>query len=450
MVKKHEIKELENSSVELKVTVDKKDVKNAYEALIAKYQKNAQIRGFRKGKAPRNVLEKKFGESILAETSMNIIDESLAKAFDVVEKKPLGYAQPELKEAPELVLDKDYSYSIFYDVYPEFTNGDLKAISVEMPNVSIQKEDIDRELESIREQNSIVIEKADKTVAEKDIVTIDYIELGVDDKELEETKREDFVFTVGSGYNRYKIDEDIIGMKQDESKVFEKTFEAENPDPELAGKTIKVKITIKQVKVKDLPELDDELAMDVSDKFNTLDELKKDIELTLEENLEFQLRDKTVGKILEELSKTTEIAVPKSMLQAELESQWRNFVNQTRLTEENVLKVLEAEGRTKETLFEEWKDSAQISLKNQLMLGKIQEEQKFEVSDEEVDAEFERIASKSDKEVKEIKDEYEKHGLLDYVKNDLINKKVHQFVISQASVKKGKKVKYLDFLSNAE
>ena len=227
MVASKEIKCLEKSRVELSVKVDKEFVKKEYDELLAKYSKTAHIKGFRPGKVPASVLERKFGESLVNEAGFNVIEKSLQEALLDVEKKPLPYITPALKDEEnlKLALDKDIEFTVEYDTFPEVELGEYKGIEIEVPNVVIKDSDIDRELDKYREQNAIVTEKkgANGKVAKDNVITINYVEVDAEDKEVTGTKRDDFTFTVGTGYNYYKLDDDVIGMKKEEEKIIATT-----------------------------------------------------------------------------------------------------------------------------------------------------------------------------------------------------------------------------------
>ena len=451
MVTSKEVQTLENSSVKLTITVDKKETKNAYDELLKQYAKKAHIKGFRKGKAPTGVLEKKFGEGIREEAMINIIEESLKQVFDEGEEKPLPYSRPTLADEENTVLafDKDFTYSVVYDVYPDIELGEYKGLEVEVPQVKATKKDEERELEQIRDQNSMVVEKAGGTVEKDDIVTVDYVELDENDEEREETKRADFVFTIGSGYNVYKFDEDLVGMQKDEEKVVEKEFPEDYEYEDYAGKKLKIRVKVKMIKQKELPALDDELAQDVSDEYETLEDLKKSIKRRLKENLDEKLRQHKIEKLFDAIIESSTIALPESMVQAELENSWQNFVQQSRIEEEQVLQILQSQGRTKEDLFSEWRQSAERSLKLQLLVEKIKElePEAVEISDQEVDEEIKSQAEKNDREFAELKKYFEENDMIDYVKSDIKNRKLFDFLLDQSKIKKGEKIDYLDFMN---
>jgi trigger factor len=452
MIANKEVEPQENSSVKLTVTVEKEAAQKQYNNLLGKYAKNAHIRGFRKGKVPPKILEQKYGEGIREEATVQLIEESLKKVFEEIEEKPLPYSQPELadeKELGKIEEGKDFTYSVVYDVYPEVKMGAYEGYEIEIPDVKVKKADENRELEKIQEQNSMVVEKDEGARVEKDdIVTVDYVELDEEGNEKEDSRRQDFVFTAGSEYNIYKFDDEIIGMAKDDEKVIEKSFPEDYDYEDLQGKSVKVKVAVKVIKAKDIPELDDELAQDVSDKYETLEDLRKDTKKQLEDQLEKKLREMKSEAIFDKIIEASEIPVPASMVNAELENSWRRFVQQSRMPEENLLQFLQMQGKDKTALLEEWKPQAEKSIKVQLLLEKINEKEAPEVTDDEIEEELKKEAEASGQDFAELKETFEKNNLLDMVKNDLRNRKIIDLLIEKNKVKKGEKKDYLDFIQD--
>ena len=278
---KKEFVQLEKSAVKLTVTIAEEDVKNAYNNTLKKYIKNAQIPGFRKGHVPQNVLERKYGDGIKSDAAAELIDASLNEIFqdeNEKENRPLPYAQPAIENIPEIDVSKELTYTVTYDVFPKVSISNFSGIDIQEVQVEIGEKELSEELKSIQERNAVVIDKKDgEAVAKDDIVTINYCELGEDGNVIEGTNREDFVFTVGSGRNIFKIDDDIIGLKKDEEKEITKTYANDDPDTDLAGKTKKIKVKVTAIKERNLPALDDDLAQDVNEKYKTLEDLKNDI-----------------------------------------------------------------------------------------------------------------------------------------------------------------------------
>ena len=444
VVKEKKIEHLDNSAVKLTVTVEKNSVRNEYDTLLKDYSKNAQIKGFRKGKVPPTVLERKFGESIRHEASQKSLENALRTVFEEIEEKPLPYCTPTLQDEPDFSMENDLTFAVTYDVFPSIEIGDYEGLQVEEPQVSITKEDEKRELEQMQEQNAVVIEKEDAAIKNDHIVTLNYQELDADGNVVDNTRREDFSFTVGSGYNLYQLDEDIQGMKKGDSKKITKTFPDDYEHSELAGQEKTIEVEITSVKEKDLPKIDDELAQDVSEKYETLDDLKKDINNRLSKTLDTKLRQIKVDQIMDQLIEKSTIPVPNSMVEAELENSWQRFVHQFRASEEQVLQLLQMQGKTKDELLQDWRSSAEKNLKRSLITQKIIDQEKIEVSDQELDAELAEQAEQSGTSVEEIKEYFTNQNMLPYLKQDLQERKAQDILLTKAKIKKGKKSSYLD------
>ncbi len=440
MIIKKELESRDNSSAKLTITISKEATRAEYEKLLQDYAKKVQIKGFRKGKVPAAVLEKKYGESIKEEAGMNMIEESLKQALEEVDKKPLPYSIPELQENKEkLDFNKDYTYSVVYDVFPEIKIGTYKDLEIEVPDVKVLKKDEDRELEKLQDQNSTVMEKENGKVALDDIVTVNYVELDTEGKEIEGTAREDYVFTVGTGYNIYKFDDDIIGMGKGEEKILKK---------ELDGKEVTVKVTVTTIKEKKLPELDDELAQDISDKYQTIKDLRADLKKTLKKELEEKMKEVKTDKLLSRIAENSEIPLPESMIKAELENSWHNFIIQSQMQEDQLLQILAMQGKTKEGLLEEWKENAKKTLRFQLIMNKIIEEEKIEASEKEIDDEIKQQAESSSQKYEDFKEMIEKNNYIDHIAADVKNKKLVDFLLTKNTFTKGSKVDFIDLVQN--
>lgn len=446
MIKRKKVEELENSNVKLTVTVNQEYIQQRYDELIAEYCKTAHIDGFRKGKVPANVLIRKFGESILSEATERVIRSSLEEAIEKIEQKPIPTSIPEIDTKKGLELGKDYTYAVNFDTYPKIELPEYEGLSFETLQVKIAAEDLDRELKSLQEQNSIVIDKKDATVLMGDIVTIDHAELDENDEEVESSKREGFIFEVGSGYNLYKLDEDLVGMKVGEQKVFSKEYAEDFEYKELAGRTVKLKVTLNTVKEKQLPQIDDELAQDISDKYENLEDLKKDITSRLEEYARQKVREHNISQILEKVVEKATIPLPLSMVENELENQWRGFVDRVGGDEKPLLQQLESEGKSKEQILEEWKPAAEKKLKLQLVVNEMVKQEDIKVEENEVEERVQREAENQNLSLEEAKEAMKRNNYLEYLKYDMKNEKLYDLLLDKGVSNKGKKVKFLDLV----
>lgn len=449
-----EISKLENSAVKLTATIAKEDVVSGYNKNISKYAKNVQLPGFRKGHVPVKVLEQKYGDSLKQEVLADLIDESLNQIFAEEESKdirPLPYTQPRLDgdKLPEFSTDKDLTFSVVYDVFPSVEVKDFSKIEVKEPQVEIGEKELNEELKAIQERNAVVIDKKEGEPVEKDnIVTIDYKELDDSGTAIPGSEREGFVFTVGTGENIYKIDDEIVGMKKDETKEISKTYDAKEENKDLAGKTKKISVTVKAIKLRNLPALDDELAQDVSEKYKTLDDLKKDISKGLESAKNRKIAELKSQSLLEQLVEKNPIVLPKSMIQAEMESRWRMMAQQFQTTPEQLEKMISASGQSKENMLTQWTGDAEKMLKRRLIVDALIREKNIAVTPEEVEAEFAKIADESGSTIEEVKEHYKDARAKEYIIDEIKENKLYDELYKQVKVSKGDKVKFADLFKN--
>lgn len=385
-----EIKKLENSSVELTLTLASAKIEEEYSKSIKDYARKLTLKGFRPGKAPVSLIESKFGKEIREEITFKLMEQNLEDSYKDMDAKdrPLPYSTPELQNEDKLLPfqpNTDITYSVVYDVMPQFKLPAYTGLEVKAPVEKVTDKQVADEIERIRQQNAMIIAKNGE-IAEGDIVTMNYVELDAQGKEVESTKRDDFTFTVGSSYNFYKLDKDIVGMKAGQTKVIEKTYgDDSGMGTDYLGKTVKINVSIKEVKQKEVPELDDEFAQDVKDSYKTLADMKADIKKQLQEKAEQVNRDYKLNAVLEALADKTEITIPKSMITAQLEQEWRSFAQRFGMPEEEVERLMAANGTNKAQFLETRKADTEKGLKVQLIVEKVKEEQDFKVSDEELE-----------------------------------------------------------------
>ena len=444
-----EFTSLEKSAVKLTVTIGKKEVEDAYKSTLSKYVKSAQIPGFRKGHVPASVLERKYGESIKADTISELIDESFKQIFDEeTDNKPLPYAQPVMENAPDMDVTKDLTYTVTYDVFPKVSVKDFSGISYKEPQVTISDADIQDELKNMQERNAMVVEKKDGTVAKDDIVTINYCELDDKGNKIEGTDREDFVFTVGSGENIYKIDDEIIGMKKDETKSITKKYKKDDPDEELAGKTKNISVTIKAVKIRDLPALDDDFAQDCNEKYKTLADLKADIKRNMETAVSRRIKELKNNDILSQLIEKNKFDIPASMLDMELKGRWDMMAQQFQTTPEQLDKMIAASGQTKEAMLKEWTGDSEKMLKSRIIVDSLIRDKNISVTPEEVEAQYAVIAEQGGMSVEEVKKHYEDPRSKEYLIDDTKENKLFEQIYSEIKISKGEKKTFKELFEN--
>lgn len=442
-------KKLEKSAVELTVTIKKDDVAETYQSTLKNYVKNAQIPGFRKGHVPANVLERKYGDSIKAEALGTIIDKSFEEILkDDVDNRPLPYSQPTMEQVPEFDITKDLVYTVKYDVFPKVEIENFSGITVKEPQSAVTDDDIAEELKGMQERNAMVIDKKDETVEKNNIVTIDYVELDDAKNEIAGTKREDFVFTVGTGENLYKVDDDILGMKKGDSKEITKEFKKDYEDSDLAGKTVNLKVTVKAVRIRDLPALDDDFAQDCNEKYKTLQDMKDDIKKNMETSIKRKIEEIKINSLLEQLLEKNPFDIPESMLATELEGRWRMMANQFQTTTEQLEKMITASGQTKETMLNEWTGNSEKMLKSRIIVDSLMRSRNISVTPEEIEAEYAKIAEDGNMSVEEVKKHYEDPRAKEYLIDDTKEKKLFEQLFKEVKVSKGNKMTFKELFAN--
>lgn len=443
-----EITKLEHSAAKLTVTVAKEDVANGYKTTLGKYVKQVQIPGFRKGHVPASVLERKYGEQIKMEAAGDLIDSVLNEIFQdekELSNRPLPYAQPRMDEMPAFDTAKEFTFTVTYDVFPSVEVKDFNGISVKEPQVSVGDAEVEEELKGIQERNAAVIDKKEDEKAEKDnIVTIDIEEIGEDGKAVEGTKREGFTFTLGTAENVYKIDDDIIGMKANETKEITKKYAKTDADKNLAGTTKKYSVTVKQIKVRNLPALDDDLAQDVSDKYKTLADLKADILKNLNIAKDRKIKEIKVNSLLEQLIEKNPIEIPASMLQAELNGRWGQMAQQFQTTPENLERMVVASGQKKEDMLAQWTGDAEKMLKSRIIVDSLLKSKNISVTPEEVEEAYQKLADSNGVSVEDVKKHYADPRAKEWFIDDVKEQKLYDDIFAQIKVAKGDKTSFAD------
>lgn len=444
------IEKLEHSKVKLTATVPAQDIKTEYDAMMREYVSSVRIDGFRKGHVPVSVLERKFGESLRLDAMGRVLEKAVEVALKDSEEKPLAYEAPALEGEPKFALGEDFTFTVAYDVFPTFSPPSLDAVEISVPKVAVTEEDMARELEQIRQRNAIVVDKSGPA-AKGDVVTLGWNELDADGKPVPSSAREDFTFEIGSGHNLYKFDDEIMGIAAGESKTFTKTYPADFEYKELAGRTLTLEVKVTKVKQKNLPDLDDELAQDVSEKYKNLADLKAAVKAQLESSLAARLRQVKEKSLLDVLVSRTEIDLPESMINAELAMRWESLKREMGIeSDEQMERIAAYSGKTREQLLGDWKPAVEKAIKGRLVMDKLLEAGSFDVSDEDLTAEYSRQAEGTALSAEEVKAEYEKNQSVEYLRERIKENKFIDSVLATASVKEGESVAFVDFVARNE
>ena len=205
---------------------------------------------------------------------------------------------------------------------------------------------------------------------------------------------------------------------------------------------------VTQIKQRDLPDLDDELAQDVSEDYKTLDDLKKDIKKRLRESADARIKQRTIDAALQKVVEETKMELPESMIRAELQSSWQNFLSRSGANETQMLEYLSSEERSQDDLFEEWRPGAERSIRTRLVMNEIAEKEKIESTDEELEESIEEQAQRSNMDVETARQNLESANMLGYLRSQIADRKVFDFILEKAETTKGKRIKFLDLLQD--
>ncbi|AYE36466.1 trigger factor [Borrelia turcica IST7] len=443
MILSNSVKLLPDSKVEAVIRISKEFVKGKYNEFLKDYSSRLKVQGFRTGKVPFSIIESKYSSNLKALTVEKVIHKSLEDFFKSAVYKPLSYATPKiLDEKLDIDFEKDFEFTVVYEAYPEFEIPDISNILVEIPEVIVSDSDVENELKLLQTENSIVVEDKDG-VKKGSIVRVNFVELDDSLTEILSTRRQDFVFTVGESNNYYGFDEDIIGMKKDEERIVEKTYGEDYRFRELAGSVKKLKITVEDIKRRDVPELDDDFAKDINDSLNTLEELKEHIRANMLKLVKEKEKDLKLSKLLSDVSEKLNIEVPPAMFEAELNNALNQFSEQNKISIDQLRSSLnELEGE--DYIF---KDNVLKNLKSKLILQKMVDNDGEEVTDIDLEQYLARQAEDTKMELAEIRKFYEERNLLRILKDEIKRQKVKDKILENVKEIRINKISFRDFVN---
>ncbi|BFL48417.1 trigger factor [Lactonifactor longoviformis] len=405
-----QVEKLEKNMAKLTVEVSAEELEKAIQGAYLKNKNKISIPGFRKGKAPRVMIEKMYGAGIFYEDAANaLIPEAYSKAVEESELDVVS--QPEI-DVTQLEKGKPFIFTAEVAVKPEVTLGDYKGLEVEKADLEVKEEEIEAELKKEQENNSRTIDVDDRTVENGDITTIDF-DGSVDGVPFEGGKGEDYPLTIGSGAFIPGFEEQLVGAELGKEMEVHVTFPEDYHAEELKGKAAVFKCTVKSIKVKELPELDDEFAKDVSE-FDTLEEYKNDIKEKLavqkEEAAKRAKEDAVVDKAIENAS----MEIPEPMVQNQIRNMVDDFARRIQSQGLSIEQYFQFTGLDAEKLQEQMRPQALKRIQSRLVLEKIAEAEDIQIADEKLDEEIQKMAEmykmEADK-LKELMGDYEKEQM---------------------------------------
>lgn len=422
------VEKIENNVVKMEITVESEKFNEAVKKAFAKNAKKFNIPGFRKGKAPMNIIKKYYGEGVFYEDAINFCcDDTYPIALKENDIKPVDYPKIDIVQIGE---NKDLIYSADVTVVPEVELGEYKGVEVKKNTYEVTDEEVEQELKSRQEKNARIETKEDGTVEKGNIAVIDFKGY-VDDKAFQGGEGKDYELEIGAGTFIDNFEDQLIGLKVGDERDVEVTFPEEYGSEELNGKKALFKVAIKAIKIKELPELDDEFAKEISE-FDTLDEVKADIKKKKQEENELRAKREYEDAVIDVVSSNAKIDIPDVMVDKEIDAMLKDLEMRLKYQGLDLKSYYKYTNNTEEKVREYMRETAQKKVKTDLVISKIGEVENIKAEDEELLNRATEMAkqygnNEPEKTAKLILDSQKS-----YLESDVINEKVVKMLVDNS------------------
>lgn len=424
-----QVEKLEKNMAKLTVEVPAEQFEKALTTAFNKNKSRFNIPGFRKGKAPQAMVEKMYGVEVLYEDAINeALDATYGDA--VTESKLDVVSRPEI-DVVQVEKGKELIYTATVAVKPEVTLGEYKGIEVEKASAEVSDEDIEAELKKVQEQNSRLITVEDRAVEDGDQTVVDF-EGFVDGTPFEGGKGEDYPLTIGSHSFIDTFEEQLIGKNIGEECEVNVTFPEEYHAKELAGKPAVFKVTVKEIKRKELPELNDEFAGEVSE-FETLEEYKNDVKAKLSLTKQKEAATENENHVVDKVVENATMDIPEPMIDSQVNNMVNDYARRMQSQGLSLEQYMQFTGMTIDTLKEQMKPQAVKRIQTRLVLEAIVKAENITVSDEAVEKEIADMAESYKMEVAQIKEYMGENGV-EQMKEDLAVQEAVDFLVAEAKL----------------
>ena len=424
------VEKTENANeVKLEITIEAEKFDNAIKKVYFQNAKYFNIPGFRKGKAPLAIVEKQYGSEIFYEDAFNeVVPAEYEKALE--ENKIDAVSRPEI-DVITMEKGQDLVFTAVVQTKPEAKLKKYKGIEIEKIEYNVKDSDIENELKDMQDKNSRLVTVENRAAQKDDTAVIDF-EGFVDGVPFEGGKGENYNLVLGSHSFIEGFEDQVIGMNVGEEKEINVTFPEEYFSKNLAGKPAIFKVKLNELKKKELPELDDEFAKDVSE-YDTLKELKQSIKEKLEKQFKDREKYEKEDAAVRELVNELEVDIPSGMIEMEVENMMRDMEQRMSYQGLKMEQYLKMMNKTEEQFKKEYEPQALDAIKSRLAIEVVIKSEKIEATDEEINAKIEEMAANYGKEPKELQ---ENANIRDYIKNGIENEKAMEFLVANAKEKK--------------
>ena len=417
----------EKNMVKLVIEASAEEFEAGLNAAYNKNKNKISVPGFRKGKAPRKMIEQLYGSQIFFEDAANeIIPDAYA---DAAKESGLDIVSQPKVSIEQLEAGKPFIFAAEVAVRPEVELGEYKGVEVTKADAEVTDADVEEELKKVQDQNSRTVSVEDRAVKDGDMTVIDF-EGFIDGEAFDGGKGENYPLTIGSHSFIDTFEEQMIGMNIGEEKELNVTFPEDYHAENLKGKPATFKVTVKEIKEKQLPELDDDFAQDVSD-FDTLAEYKDDLKKKIAERKESEAKAKNESEAIEKVVEAAKMDIPQAMIDTQVNRMLEDFAMRLQQQGLSVEQYFQYTGMTADKIMEEMKPEAVKRIKNSLVLEAVAKAENIEVSEEEFEAELQKMADMYKMEIEKIK-EFMQDAEAKQMKDDIAIQKAVELIVSSA------------------
>ena len=425
-----QVEKLEKNMAKLTIEVAAEELEKAIEAAYQKNKSKISVPGFRKGKVPRQMIERMYGKEVFYEDAANaLIPDAYEKALDECEEDIVS--SPSINVV-QIEAGKPFIFTAEVALKPEVKLGKYKGVKVEKSDVTVTDEEVDAEINKERENNARNIEVTDRAVKDGDITTLDF-EGFVDGVAFEGGKGENYPLTIGSGAFIPGFEEQLIGAEIGKEVEVNVTFPEDYQAEELKGKAAVFKCTVKEIKEKQLPELDDEFASEVSE-FETLAEYKADVKGKLEERKAKEAKDAKEAAVIEAIVKDSEMEIPEAMLATQQRQMVDEFAQRIQMQGLSIDQYFQFTGSSYEQMIEQVKPQAEKRIQSRLVLEAVAKAENIAATDEDYEEELKVMAEAYQMEVEKVRELLPEKSVAQ-IKEDIAVKKAAEFVVENAKEK---------------
>ena len=422
-----QVEKMEKNMAKLTIEVSAEDLDKAMEGAYKKAKNRISIPGFRKGKAPRKMIEKMYGKGVFLEDAVNaLVPEHYSKAVEECELEIVS--QPKI-DVVQMEPGKDFIFTAEVAVKPEVTLGEYKGLEVPKTEINVTDEDVDAEIKKEQEKNSRTIAVEDRAAQKDDIVTIDF-EGFMDGVAFEGGKGSDYPLTIGSNTFIPGFEDQLIGANAGDHVEVKVTFPEEYQAKDLAGKEAVFQCDVKKIEAKELPELDDDFAKDVSE-FDTLAEYKENVKKELTEKKEAEAKTAKENAVIDKVIENAQMDIPEAMIDTQCRQMMDDFGRRMQSQGLSMEQYFQFTGQSMDKMMEDMKPQALKRIQTRLVLEKIVETEKIEASEDEINEEINKMAEMYKMEADKVRELLGERGL-GQMKEDLAVQKAVTLIADAA------------------